>query len=126
VSTTELEKCSFHQRLANLSSGQLRFLGSIALTNYAILCGGVAQRVVECDDKVAADLSRRLPFCCSRDYGRSFGDLCDAAGYDFYKTDQLLFSPARAVGSKLATGNTFAAGTVNAELLRPLWLSQDR
>ncbi|MGB0129324.1 MAG: methenyltetrahydromethanopterin cyclohydrolase [Rhodocyclaceae bacterium] len=52
--------------------------------------------------------------------------ICATPPYDFYKTDPLLFAPARAVGSKLATGNTFAAGAVNAELLRPLWLSQDR
>jgi methenyltetrahydromethanopterin cyclohydrolase len=98
------------------------FLSAMARTNDAILYGGVAHLVVDCEDEAAQDLCQRLPSSCSRDYGRSFGDLFKDAGHDFYKLDPMLFAPARAVVSNLKSGKTFSAGAVNTQLLRELWL----
>lgn len=98
------------------------FLSAMARTNDAILYGGIAHLVVDCEDEAAQDLCQRLPSSCSRDYGRSFGDLFKDAGYDFYKLDPMLFAPARAVVSNLKSGKTFSAGAVNTQLLRELWL----
>ena len=98
------------------------FLSAMARTNDAILYGGVAHLLVDCEDEAAQDLCQRLPSSCSRDYGRSFGDLFKDAGHDFYKLDPMLFAPARAVVSNLKSGKTFSAGAVNTQLLRELWL----
>jgi methenyltetrahydromethanopterin cyclohydrolase len=100
------------------------FLTAMARTNDAILYGGVVHLIVDCDDHAAQDLCSRLPSCCSRDYGRSFGDLFKDAGYDFYKLDPMLFAPARVLVSNLASGKTFSAGATNDALLRELWLTE--
>jgi len=98
------------------------FLSAMARTNDAILYGGVVQLLVDSEDEAAADLCRRLPSSCSRDYGRSFGDLFKDAGHDFYKLDPMLFAPARVSVSNLRSGRTFSAGAVNQALLESLWL----
>ncbi len=100
------------------------FMAAMARTNDAILYGGLAHLVVDCDDAAADDLCRRLPSSCSRDYGRSFGELFKDAGYDFYKLDPLLFAPARAVVSNLRSGRTYSAGAIDEALLRSLWLGE--
>ena len=61
--------------------------------------------------------SSRLPGSASRDYGKPFARLFEAAGFDFYKLDPLLFSPARVTVSALATGRSFTAGALAPELL---------
>lgn len=99
------------------------FLDAMARTNDAILYGGSAQLLVDCDDEAAEALCRKLPSSCSRDYGRSFGELFKDAGYDFYKLDPLLFAPARVVVGNLRTGRSFTAGALNHALLDGLWLS---
>jgi methenyltetrahydromethanopterin cyclohydrolase len=101
------------------------FLAAMARTNDAILYGGVAHLLVDCEDAAAEDLCRRLPSSCSRDYGRSFGDLFKDAGYDFYKLDPMLFAPARAVVSNLKSGRSFSAGMPDLPLLKELWLNGD-
>jgi len=99
------------------------FLSAMARTNDAILYGGTAHLIVDCEDEAAADLCRRLPSSCSRDHGRSFGALFKDADYDFYKLDPMLFAPARALVSNLKSGKTFSAGAVNLALLKELWLA---
>jgi methenyltetrahydromethanopterin cyclohydrolase len=101
------------------------FLSAMARTNDAILYGGVAHLLVACEDQAAAHMCHRLPSSCSRDYGRSFGELFKDAGHDFYKLDPMLFAPARVVVSNLTSGRTYSAGAVNDELLRSLWLAED-
>ncbi len=110
---------------APLPSPGKNFLAAMARTNDAILYGGVVHLVVDCEDEAAHDLCRRLPSQCSRDYGRSFGDLFKDAGYDFYKLDPMLFAPARVFVSNLKSGKTHSAGAVNDGLLRDLWLAKD-
>jgi methenyltetrahydromethanopterin cyclohydrolase len=110
---------------APLPSPGKNFMAAMARTNDAILYGGVVQLVVDCDDEAAQDLCRRLPSQCSRDYGRSFGDLFKDAGYDFYKLDPMLFAPAQVFVSNLKSGKTHKAGAVNDALLQDLWLAKE-
>jgi methenyltetrahydromethanopterin cyclohydrolase len=110
---------------APLPSPGKNFLAAMARTNDAILYGGVAHLIVDCEDEAAHDLCKRLPSQCSSDYGRSFGDLFKDAGYDFYKLDPMLFAPARVFVSNLKSGKTFSAGAVNDVLLRNLWLTEE-
>lgn len=93
------------------------FLAAMGRTNDAILFGGDVQLYVAGDDAAAEDLAQRLPSAASSDYGRPFAEVFKAAGHDFYKIDPLLFAPARVAVTCLASGRTFRAGRLNAELL---------
>lgn len=94
-----------------------KFLTSMSRTNDAILFAGQVQLYVNAGDDAAAELARKLPSSASTDYGRCFGEIFKAAGYDFYKIDAMLFSPARVVVSSLQTGNSFHGGDINLDLL---------
>ncbi len=93
-------------------------------TNDAILYGGRVHLTVRGDDAAARQLAQQLPSRNSRDYGRSFADIFEAAGYDFYKIDGALFAPAEVWVSNLDSGNTWHAGALNMPLLTKLWLQE--
>jgi len=89
------------------------FLTAMGRTNDAILFAGQVHLFVHGSDADAEDLCRRLPSSASGDYGRPFAEVFKASGYDFFKIDPMLFSPARVVVSCLDSGATFAAGAVD-------------
>ncbi len=93
-------------------------------TNDAILYGGQVHLSVRGDDAAARDLARRLPSSNAAEFGRSFAELFQAAGYDFYKIDPALFAPAEVWVSNLDSGNTWHAGATDMALLRRLWLQE--
>jgi methenyltetrahydromethanopterin cyclohydrolase len=93
------------------------FVQAMGRTNDAILFGGKVQLYVRGDDGAAQDLAERLPSSTSRDYGRPFAEVFRKFGFDFFKIDPLLFSPAQVVVSSLDSGHSFHAGRINAELL---------
>ncbi|MEE9552082.1 MAG: methenyltetrahydromethanopterin cyclohydrolase [Gammaproteobacteria bacterium] len=93
------------------------FITAMSRTNDAILFAGQVHLHVQADDKEVEELTYKLPSIISRDYGKPFGDVFKAAGYDFYKIDPLLFSPARVVVTSIQTGNTFSAGEIDKTLL---------
>ena len=93
-------------------------------SNDAILYGGRVQLVVRGDDAAARALALQLPSCNSRDYGASFADIFEAAGFDFYKIDGALFAPAEVWVSNLDSGSTWHAGAIDMALLRRLWLRE--
>ncbi len=93
------------------------FLTSMSRGNDAILFGGRVQLLVDADDDSASDLARRLPCTTSSDYGRPFGELFKAAGFDFYKIDPMLFAPAQVLVTNLRSGRSFSGGHLNDELL---------
>lgn len=93
------------------------FLTAMGRTNDAILFGGRVQLFVSGEEAAAEDLAKRLPSEASADYGQPFAQVFKAAGYDFYKIDPLLFAPARVTVTSLASGRSFRAGHLNAELL---------
>jgi len=93
------------------------FLTAMGRSNDAILFGGTLQLYVRCEDAAAENLARQLPCQASRDYGKPFAAIFKDYDYDFYKIDPLLFAPAVAVVTNIASGRTFRAGTLNEELL---------
>jgi methenyltetrahydromethanopterin cyclohydrolase len=93
-------------------------------TNDAILYGGQVHLNVRGDDAAARDLALKLPSRNAADFGRSFADLFEAAGYDFYKIDPALFAPAEVWVSNLDSGNTWHAGALDMALLQRLWLQE--
>jgi len=93
------------------------FLTAMGRTNDAILFGGRVQLFVTGEEASAEDLARRMPSEASRDYGQPFAQVFKEAGHDFYKIDPLLFAPAQIIVTCLATGRSFRAGHLNADLL---------
>ena len=98
-------------------------LEAMGRTNDAILYGGQVHLCVRGDEAAAHELALRLPSSNSRDYGRSFGALFEAAGFDFYKLDGALFAPAEVWVSHLPSGRTWHAGGLRMDLLRASWLA---
>lgn len=86
-------------------------------TNDAILFGGFVHLYVDAEDAAAADLAAKLPSSTSRDFGRPFGQIFKEYGYDFYKVDPLLFSPAACAVTAVRSGKTFHAGALREDLL---------
>lgn len=93
-------------------------LKAIGRTNDCVLYGGRAHFTVRADDETLADLVPRVPSNSSSDYGTPFYDIFQRYGGDFYKIDPHLFSPAEISLTNVASGRTFHAGSVNAEVLR--------
>ena len=93
------------------------FVTGMGRTNDAILYGGHVQLFVNGSDDDARDLAERLPSSASRDYGRPFAEVFKEYKYDFFEIDPLLFSPARVTVSCLASGNSFRAGALDADVL---------
>ncbi len=91
-------------------------------TNDAILYGGRVHLSVRGTDDAARMLARQLPSSNSRDFGRSFAEIFDAAGRDFYQIDPALFAPAEVWVSNLDSGRSWHGGAVDLDLLRGLWL----
>jgi methenyltetrahydromethanopterin cyclohydrolase len=93
-------------------------------TNDAILYGGQVHLSVRGEADAARALALQLPSLNSRDYGRSFADLFESAGYDFYQLDAALFAPAEVWVSHLDSGQTWHAGRLNMDLLRGAWITE--
>ena len=91
-------------------------------TNDAILYGGRVHLTVRGDDAAAQALAQQLPSGQSKDHGRSFAELFEAAGHDFYQLDPALFAPAEVWVSNLDSGRTWHSGALDMGLLRRLWL----
>lgn len=93
------------------------YMTAMSRTNDAILFAGQVHLFVQADDKDVEHLANNLPSSASSDYGKPFGEVFKDAGYNFYKIDPMLFSPARVAVTSLLSGNTFHAGKVDKELL---------
>jgi methenyltetrahydromethanopterin cyclohydrolase len=93
------------------------FMTAMGRTNDAILFGGQVQLYVDCDDAAARTLAEQMPSASSRDFGKPFGQVFKDYGYDFYKVDPMLFSPAVATVTNVASGKTFRGGALHRELL---------
>ena len=90
---------------------------AMSRTNDAILFAGQVQLYVDADDQEAGKLAKNLPSSASKDYGKPFGIIFREVGYDFYKIDPMLFSPASVAVTSMISGNTFHAGSVDSTLL---------
>jgi len=94
------------------------FTEAMARTNDAILYGGTAYYVVECDDEEELEqIVSKAPSKASEAYGKSFIEIFKEANYNFYKIDSNLFAPAVLIVNNAKTGSVFKAGEINAEIL---------
>ena len=62
------------------------------------------------------DYLDKIPSCKSSSYGEPFYDTFKAAGFDFYKIDTSLFSPAEVIINELTEGKVYRTGSVNPEV----------
>ena len=83
---------------------------AIGRTNDAVLYGGQVELTVDAPDEELEAVVPRLPSSASDDYGEPFGHVLEAADWDFYKIDPLLFSPAEVRLVSVASGRSFHAG----------------
>ena len=93
------------------------FLAAMGRTNDAILFAGQVHLYVDSDDAAASRLANALPSSGSSDYGRPFAEVFKAYGFDFFKIDPMLFSPASVAVTALRSGRTFRGGAIDAGLL---------
>ena len=93
------------------------FVAAMGRTNDAIIYGGRVQLFVSGDAKAAKDLAEQLPSIKSKDYGRPFAEIFGAVKGDFYAIDRMLFSPAKATVTAIASGESFDAGHIDEAIL---------
>jgi len=98
-------------------------IGGIGRTNDAILYGGVVTLWVDGDQAAIDDVAERVPSNSSKDYGRPFADIFKDYGYDFYKVDPHLFSPAVVSIVNRRSGITRRFGQINPDVLRASFAS---
>jgi methenyltetrahydromethanopterin cyclohydrolase len=58
----------------------------------------------------------KIPSNKSKGYGKPFNDIFKEAGYDFYKIDTALFSPAEVIINELSEGVVYHIGAVNTDV----------
>ena len=85
-------------------------------TNDAMLYGGNARYIFKDGTSVAPRINE-VPSSSSPDYGKPFEQLFKEAGFDFYKLDPGLFSPAVVAVNDRSSGVTFTAGAHNRHVL---------
>ena len=94
------------------------FVQAMGRTNDSILFAGRVQLFVTGPDDDAKALAKDLPSNTSNDYGKPFAKVFADAEYDFYKIDQMLFSPAQVSVTAMESGNTYFGGEINLDLLK--------
>jgi methenyltetrahydromethanopterin cyclohydrolase len=90
---------------------------AIGRTNDAVLYGGRVELTVDAPDDELEAIVERVPSSASKDHGEPFGTVLEAADWDFYKIDPLLFSPAEVRLVSVQSGRSFAAGGVAVDVL---------
>jgi methenyltetrahydromethanopterin cyclohydrolase len=90
---------------------------AIGRTNDAVLYGGSVELTVDAPDDELEAIVGRVPSSSSKDHGEPFGRVLEAADWDFYKIDPLLFSPAEVRLVSVRSGRSFESGAVELEVL---------
>src|SRR3954462_8076767 len=90
---------------------------AIGRTNDAVLYGGQVELTVDAPDAGLEAIVERVPSSSSKDHGEPFGPVLEQAGWDFYKIDPLLFSPAEIRLVSVQSGRSFHAGGVEVDVL---------
>lgn len=87
---------------------------AIGVTNDAIIFMGEVQLIVEgLNDKFIERIIEKTVSCNSQFYGKPFIEILEAAGFDFYKINPDLFSPAKISIVNRDSGVSFNAGGLN-------------
>jgi methenyltetrahydromethanopterin cyclohydrolase len=90
---------------------------AIGRTNDAVLYGGQVELTVDAPDDELEAIVERVPSSSSQDHGEPFGTVLEAADWDFYKIDPLLFSPAEVRLVSTQSGRSFHAGGLDVGVL---------
>ena len=90
---------------------------AIGRTNDAVLYGGTVHLWIEGPDDEVAELAQRLPSAASDAFGTPFGELLEAADWNFYDIDPMLFSPAAATLTSTESGRAHHGGGLAPEVL---------
>lgn len=92
-------------------------LTAIGRTNDAILYGGRVRLEIDASDRELGDLGPQVVSAGSASHGRSFLELFEAAGHDFYALDPALFAPACVELVSRESGRSQSFGAVAADLV---------
>jgi methenyltetrahydromethanopterin cyclohydrolase len=92
-------------------------LAAIGRTNDAILYGARVVLFVRGDDPTIEEVGPKVPSSSSKDHGEPFAAIFARYKHDFYAVDPHLFSPAEVVFQNIETGQVFAFGRVEPEVL---------
>jgi methenyltetrahydromethanopterin cyclohydrolase len=103
--------------LAPVPTGKDRDLVAIGRTNDAILYGGHVVLEVTGSDESLAAIGPRAVSGSSPDHGRSFLELFEQAGRDFYALDPALFAPAVVEFVNIDTGRVHRHGRLAPEIV---------
>jgi methenyltetrahydromethanopterin cyclohydrolase len=90
---------------------------AIGRTNDAVLYGGTVHLWIEGGDDEVAELAGRLPSSASDAFGTPFGELLEAADWNFYDVDPMLFSPAAVTLTSTESGRAHHGGGLAPEVL---------
>jgi methenyltetrahydromethanopterin cyclohydrolase len=90
---------------------------AIGRTNDAVLYGGTVHLWIEGSDEEVSDLAARLPSRASEAFGTPFAELLEAADWNFYDIDPMLFSPAAATLTSTESGRAHHGGGLAPEVL---------
>jgi len=90
---------------------------AIGRTNDAVLYGGTVHLWIEGTDDEVAELAAKLPSCASDAFGTPFAELLEAADWNFYDIDPMLFSPAAATLTSTESGRAHHGGELAPEVL---------
>ncbi|HDD66995.1 MAG TPA: methenyltetrahydromethanopterin cyclohydrolase [Candidatus Thorarchaeota archaeon] len=102
--------------VAPVAKNDMRAMG---VTNDCILYGGrVVLSVLPDETDNLAELVKKCPASASEQYGLPFYDLFKLKGFDFYKVDPLLFSPAEITLVNITSQAGHKAGALNVEVLK--------
>ena len=87
---------------------------AMGVTNDATIYHGQIQLTMNAPE--IKDYLEKIPSCKSNGYGKPFNDIFKEAGYDFYKIDTSLFSPAEVIINELSDGSVYHVGAVNNDV----------
>ncbi|HJJ89085.1 MAG TPA: methenyltetrahydromethanopterin cyclohydrolase [Methanocorpusculum sp.] len=84
---------------------------AMGVTNDATIYHGQINLTMNAPEII--DYLDKIPSCASQGYGKPFNEIFKEAGYDFYKIDTSLFSPAEVVINEVSTGKVYHVGKVD-------------
>lgn len=93
------------------------FAEGIGRTNDAILFGGHVTLWLDTTDELIEAVGPKVPSAASSDFGAPFIEIFKRAGFDFYKVDPGLFSPAVVTLCNLNSGRSWTFGRVRPDLI---------
>ena len=87
---------------------------AMGVTNDATIYHGRIMLTMNAPD--IKDYLEKIPSSKSKGYGKPFNEIFKEAGYDFYKIDTSLFSPAEVIINEVSEGAVYHTGMVNPEV----------